>query len=151
MMLHDTIKKELPEAMKARETERLRAVRNLLAALTNEVVAKGKKPQEMLTDEEVVTVVKRLSKQRKDSIAQFQEAGRTDLVVGEETELSYLKKYLPEEMNEEDVRVIIQAKKTELGISDKSGTGALMAGVMKELKGKAGGGMIKKIVDEILE
>jgi len=137
--------------MKARETERLRAVRNLLAALTNEVVAKGKKPQEMLTDEEVVTVVKRLSKQRKDSIAQFQEAGRTDLVVGEETELSYLKKYLPEEMNEEDVRVIIQAKKTELGISDKSGTGALMAGVMKELKGKAGGGMIKKIVDEILE
>ena len=137
--------------MKARETERLRAVRNLLAALTNEVVAKGKKPQEMLTDEEVVTVVKRLSKQRKDSIAQFQEAGRTDLVVGEETELSYLKKYLPEEMNEEDIRVIIQVKKTELGISDKSGTGALMAGVMKELKGKAGGGMIKKIVDEILE
>ena len=137
--------------MKARETERLRAVRNLLAALTNEVVAKGKKPQEMLTDVEVVTVVKRLSKQRKDAIAQFQEAGRTDLVVGEETELSYLKKYLPEEMNEEDVRVIIQAKKTELGISDKSGTGALMAGVMKELKGKAGGGMIKKIVDEILE
>ena len=149
MSFHEQIKAEIPEAMKARDAERLRAVRNFLAALTNELVAMRKKPDEMLSDEEVVAVAKRLAKQRKDSIAQFKEGGRDDLIESEKRELSYLQKYLPEEMEDAAIRAVVLKKKEELGIADKTGMGALMSAVMKEVKGKADGGKVKEIVEEM--
>jgi len=139
------------EAMKARDTERLRFARNLVAAFTNELVAKGKKPDGLLSDDEALAVVKRFAKQRKDSIAQFRAGGREDLVAGEEAELAYLQKLLPEEMNEEEIRAVVLKKKEELGITGATGTGALMSAVMKELKGKADGMVVKKIVEEALK
>ena len=138
------------EAMKARDTERVRCARNLLAALTNELVAKGKKPNDILPDSDAYAVVKRFAKQRKDSIAQFRIGGREDLVRGEETELAYLSKLLPAEMNEDDIRALVVKKKEELGISDKSKIGMLIGAVMKEAKGNADGNVIKKIAEEIL-
>ncbi len=150
MTLHEQIKNEIPVAMKARDTERLRAARNLLAALTNELVAKGKKPNEILQDSDAYAVVKRLAKQRKDSIAQFKAGGREDLVRGEETELAYLGKLLPKEMSEDDIRALVLKKKEELGISDKSKIGVLIGAVMKEAKGNADGNTIKKVVEELL-
>src|SRR3989344_7331730 len=150
MTLHEQIKKELPEAMKARDAERLRAVRNLIAAFTNELVAKMMKPQDILPDDLALAVIRRMVKQRKDSIAQFKAGGREDLVTSEETELAFLQKYLPEEMSEDAVRAAVLKKKEELGITDKSQIGALMGAVMKELKGKADGNAIKKIAEELL-
>ncbi len=139
------------EAMKARDTERLRAARNLLAALTNELVAKGKKPNDILPDADAYAVVKRLAKQRKDSIAQFKAGGREDLVLGEETELAYLSALLPAEMSEDDIRALVIKKKEELGISDKSKIGVLIGAVMKEAKGNADGNVIKKIAEGLFE
>ena len=150
MLLHEQIKAEIPEAMKARNTERLRVARNLLAALTNELVAKGKKPSEILPDSDAYAVVKRLAKQRKDSIAQFKAGGREDLVQGEETELTYLSKLLPAEMSEDDIRALVVKKKEELGISDRSKIGMLIGAVMKEAKENADGAVIKKIAEELL-
>ncbi|MBI3074640.1 MAG: GatB/YqeY domain-containing protein [Parcubacteria group bacterium] len=137
--------------MKARDTERLRAARNLLAALTNELVAKGKKPNDILPDADAYAVVKRLAKQRKDSIAQFKAGGREDLVLGEETELAYLSALLPAEMSEDDIRALVIKKKEELGISDKSKIGVLIGAVMKEAKGNADGNVIKKIAEGLFE
>jgi uncharacterized protein YqeY len=75
-MLHTDIKEGIKEAMKARDAVRLDTLRGISTAFTNELVAKGKTPQDMLTDEEALSVMTRLAKQRKDSIAQYRAGGR---------------------------------------------------------------------------
>ena len=150
MSIHKKLKQEIPDALRAHDKERLRVVRNLLAALTNELVKKGKKPSEELADEEALVVIKQLSKQRKDSIEQFKKGAREDLVEPEERELAYLMEFLPEEMSAEEIREIAIKKKDELGVRDKTGMGALMGAVMKETKGRADGGVVKEVVEGLL-
>ena len=149
-MLHENIKKEIREAMLAKETVRLGVLRDLLAKFVNELVAKGKKPQEMLNDEDALAVIKRAVRQRKDSIEQFTKGSRPDLAASEQAELVYLEKYLPETMSREEIRSIAEAKKTELGIVDRSKTGMFTGMLMKELKGRADGADVKAVVDELL-
>ncbi|MFA6397378.1 MAG: GatB/YqeY domain-containing protein [Candidatus Paceibacterota bacterium] len=149
-MLHQQIRDEIKDAMIKKESLRLEVLRNILSSFTNELVAKKRKPSEELSDEEAIPVISRLVKQRKDSIEQFTKGNREDLAEKERDELPYLEKYLPEMMNRDEVEKIIKAKKEELGITDKSKAGMLMAGVMKDLKGKADGQIIKEIVDALL-
>lgn len=149
MNIHDKIKNDIKEAMKARDKARLRSARNLLSAFTNELVAQKRKPNEALTDDEALTVIARSAKQRKDSIKQFSEGGRDDLVTPEKEELEYLEAFLPEMMGENEIRTIAEAKKEELGVDDKVKMGILMGAVMKEVKGKADGGDVKKIVESL--
>jgi len=125
-------------------------LRGVLAAFTNESVALGRKPQEPLTEAEAGTVIKRLVKQRKDSIEQFEKGGRQDLADNERAELKVLEEFLPSQMSEEDVRKIVMRKKEEMGISDKSKMGQLIGAVVKETKGEADGALVKKIVEEVL-
>lgn len=133
----------------AKDALRLKAFRAMSAALTNELVAKNKKPQEMLSDEEVLTVITRLAKQRKDSIEQFKKGGREDLVKEEQDELGVFETYLPKLMDKSEVEKIALAKKDELGISDSTQKGKLMSALMKDLKGKADGSMVKEAVDSL--
>ncbi|MEL6804585.1 MAG: GatB/YqeY domain-containing protein, partial [Bacteroidota bacterium] len=79
MALHEDIKAEIKEALKAKNEVRLRTVRSIVTALTNELVASGKTPQEKLDDETVLSVIKRLAKQRKESITQYEAANRPEL------------------------------------------------------------------------
>ena len=136
--------------MKAKDEVRLRTVRNMLTAFTNELVATGKKPSEILPDEEALAVIKRLAKQRKDSIEQFQNGGRDDLVAGEQAELAVLENYLPQMMSKEQIGPVARAKKESLGITDKAKMGHLIGAVMKELAGKANGGDVKVVVERLL-
>ena len=147
MTLHESIKGELKEAMKAKEAVRLRVVRSLLTAFMNELVATSRTPQDMLTDEEVMAVIKRAAKQRKESITQYEAADRTDLSAPEKEELLILEDYLPQMMSVEEIKPIAEAKKAELGIDDKSKMGMLVGAVMKELAGKADGGDVKSVVE----
>ncbi len=147
-MLHEQIKKGARGALKERNASLLKALRNIIAALTNDAVARGKTPSGILTDEEVVAVITRLSKQRKESIEQFEKGGRMELAQEEKEELAHLQKYLPEMMSEDEIKKVVFTKKTELDISDKSGIGKLVGAVMKELKGKADGSAVKKAVEE---
>jgi uncharacterized protein len=149
-MLHETIKTHLKEAMKAREATRLLVVRSVLTALTNELVSQKKTPQDLLSDEEVLKVITRLSKQRKDSIEQYTNANRPELAETEQAELVVLETYLPELMSRDDIKVVVEAKKVELGIEDKSQMGKFIGSVMSELKGKADGGLVKEVVEEVL-
>lgn len=147
MSLLTEIKNELKEAMLAKDAVRVSVIRNISASTMNEAIAKGK-PE--LTDEEALTVIKRLVKQRRDSIEQFEKGNRKDLADAERSELAVLEKYLPKMMSRDDIRKIAVMKKSELGIADKSKAGQFTGMLMKELKGKADGGDVKAVVDEIL-
>lgn len=148
-MLHEQIKMGIKEAMMAKDTVRLETMRSISAAFTNDLVAKGKKPQEMLTDEEALAVITKLAKQRKDSIEQFKSAGRQDLVDEENSQLVILETYLPKLMDKSEVEAIARAKQTELGITDPTKKGMLMSALMKDLKGKADGTVVKEVVDSL--
>lgn len=148
-MLHEQIKNGIKESMMAKDALRLQAFRAMSAAFTNELVAKNKKPQDMLTDEEALAVISRLAKQRKDSIEQFKKGGREDLVKEEEAELTILETYLPKLMDRSEVEKIARAKKDELGITDGTKKGMLMSSLMKDLKGKADGAVVKEVVDSL--
>lgn len=150
MSLQQTIKTQIKEALIAKDELRLSVVRGILAAFTNELVAKKRKPDEELDDEDALTVIKRLAKQRKDSIEQFRAGNREDLASKEEAELKILDAYLPAMMGREEIKKVAEAKKAELGLDDKTKAGQLMAAVMKELKGQADGADVKAVVDELL-
>jgi len=150
MTLTEKIKADLKVAMLARETVRVITQRGLLAAFVNELVAKKRKPTEELKDDEALAVIKRSVKQHKDSIEQFAKGGRKDLVKEEEAELKILETYLPKMMDEREIRKIAEAVKTKLKISDKSKIGVFVGTVMKECKGLADGGSVKKIAEELL-
>jgi len=147
MTSHESIKAELKEAMKAKEAVRLRVVRGLLTAFMNELVATGRTPQDLLTDDEVMAVIKRAAKQRKESITQYEAAARPELAAPEKEELVVLENYLPQMMSIEEITPVVVAKKAELGIDDKSKMGMLVGAVMKELGGKADGGDVKTAVE----
>jgi len=148
-MLHEQIKNGIKEAMIAKDTIRLETLRAMVAGFTNELVAKNRKPNEMLTDEEALVVITRLSKQRKDSIEQFKKGNREDLVKIEEAQLKILETYLPKLMDKSEVEKVARAKKEELGISDATKKGMLMSALMKDLKGKADGSTVKEVVDSL--
>lgn len=147
MTLQETIKASLKEAMMAKDTVKMTVIRGLMSAFTNELVAIGRTPQDTLSDEEVLTVIRRGVKQRKDAIEQFIAGGRTDLADSEKAELTLLEAYLPAMMPREEIQKIAEAKKAELGIDDKSKVGMLMSTLMKELKGKADGADVKAVVE----
>ena len=148
-MLHEQIKNKIKEAMMAKDSVRLETYRGMISAFTNELVSKNRKPNEMLPDEEVIAVITRLSKQRKDSIEQFTKGNREDLVKEETAQLKILETYLPKLMDRSEVEVIVKAKKEELGVVDATGKGKLIAAIMKDLKGKADGTLVKEVVDSL--
>lgn len=151
MTLQETIKSQIKEAMMAKDTVRLSVVRGLSSAITNELVTKGKMPTDELSDEDVLTVIRRAVKQRKDAIDQFVAGGRPELAEDEKVELAILETYLPAMMPEDEVKAIVLAKQAELGIIDKKDSGKLMAEVMKDLKGKADGVVVKNAVDGLFQ
>jgi uncharacterized protein YqeY len=151
MELHTQIKDELKVAMKAHDAVKLRTVRSMLTAFTNELVATGSTPQGILSDEGVLAVIKRLAKQRKESILQFEAGGRPELAVTEKEELVVLESYLPQMMSQDEIRPFVEKKIAEMGTVDKSKMGMLMGSIIKELKGKAEGSDVKAVVEALLK
>lgn len=149
MSIHTDLRTSLKDAMKAKDEARLRTVRSIITACTNELVATSRTPQELLTDEETIAVIKRLAKQRKESIVQYEAAGRQDLADPEKEELVILETYLPTLMSQEAIKPIAEATKAELGITDKSKLGQLVGAVMKKLGGQADGKDVKAVVESL--
>lgn len=149
MSLQCDIRNQIKDAMLKRETVRLNVLRGLVAAFTNESVAKGKKPDQELSNEDALLVIKRSVKQRKDSIEQFKAGKREDLASNESAELKILETFLPKMMSENEIKKIAEIKKSELEISDKNKLGVLVGAVMKELKGRADGVTVKQVVESL--
>jgi uncharacterized protein len=146
MNLKSQIVEELTAAMKAKEELKKEVLRMLKAEVMKEEVAGNEKRE--LEDSEILKIVKRMVKQRKDSIEQFKKGGRTELAEKEKTEIPILEAYLPAQMSEEDIVAIVTKKKAELGVDDKSKMGMLIGAVMKEVGDSAEGNVVKGIVEQ---
>jgi uncharacterized protein YqeY len=150
MSIHETLKKSIPDAMRAKDEVRLRTLRSLTTAMTNEVVAKKRKPDAFLTDDEAIAVLKRAANQRRDSIEQFIKGGRPELAEPEQEELAFIESYLPAVMSRAEIEAVVRAKMAEHGVTSKSEAGKFTGLIMKELKGKADGSDVKAVVDSLL-
>lgn len=142
----DLLNQDMKTAMKRKEKETLSTVRMLKSALQTEQINKG----EELTEEEELTILAREKKQRMESLNEFKSAGRDDLVLKLEKELSIVNNYLPEQLSEDDVRSIVQetiAKTQALSMQDM---GKVMGALMPKVKGKADGSLVSSIVKEEL-
>jgi uncharacterized protein YqeY len=149
MSLQEEIKGGIKEAMMARDTVRLEVLRGLSTAFMNQLVATNRTPQDTLTDEEVIAVITRTAKQRKDAIEQFLKGGRQDLADEDTAQLKILEVYLPKMMEKDEVVTIVKEVMSKSGITDPSKKGMLMKEAMNELKGKADGMLVKQVVDEM--
>jgi uncharacterized protein YqeY len=136
MSLADTVNTDIASAMKAREAVRLSALRMLKAAIMNKGVEKGRD----LEDAEVLQVVASLVKQRRDSIEQFSQAGRTDLVDKETAEIAVLEHYLPPAASAEEIEAAVAAAIAETGAASPKDMGKVMKAVMPKLAGKSADG-----------
>jgi uncharacterized protein len=148
-MLQKQIKDSIKEAMIARDSAKLITLRGLVNAITNELMVQKRPLSDELSDEDVVKVLQRLAKQRRDAIEQFDKGGRPELVASETAELKIIEAYLPQMMSKNEIRKIAEAKKAELGVADKAGMGKFMAVLMKEFKGKANGSDVKEVVESL--
>ena len=133
MSLKDRINDDMKAAMRARETERLGTIRLLLAAI------KQREVDERITldDAGITAVVDKMIKQRKDSIAQFETAGRTDLVDKEKAELDVLSAYMPEQLSDAEIAAEVQAAVAQVGAAGPQDMGKVMGVLKPKLAGKA--------------
>jgi len=150
MAIHEDLKKAIPDAMRAKDEVKLRTLRSLITAMTNEVVAKKRKPDEYLNDDDALTVLKRAANQRKDSIEQFEKGSRNDLAEPEKLELAIINAHLPAMMTVDEIKAVAEAKMTEIGVSSKADANKLIGALMRDLKGKADGNDVKAVVDNLL-
>lgn len=144
------IREDLKNAMRAKDQLRVDTLRGILSAFTNELVAKSRKPTEELTEPEMLAVAKRLAKQRKDSIEQFEKGGRVEMAEKEKQELAIIEVYLPQMASQEDSERVAKAKLAEMGALDKAGAGKLMGAIIKEFGGNADGAVVKQVVESLL-
>jgi len=148
-MTQNDLREAMKDAMRAKDAVRLSVIRGIMTMATNDLVAKGKKPTDELPEDDIMTLVRRAAKQRRDSIEQFEKGGRQDLAETEKAELVLLEAMLPAQMSEDAVRAAAVAKAAELGITDKTKANQLMGALMKDLKGKADGTVVKEVVDAL--
>lgn len=148
-MLKQKLKEELKQSMLARTELKTSVLRMLLSAINYYEIQKGGAGYEA-TDEDVLSVIQKEAKQRKDSIEEFKKANRPELVDKETKELEMLQVYLPAQMSEEQIREIVKQTISEIGATSVADIGKVMGALMPKVKGKADGGMVSKIVRESL-
>lgn len=146
MSLSDRIQQEMVLATKARDKERLSALRMIRSALQNRQIEKRRD----LTDQEVIEVLTSLVKKSRESIEQFQKGNRMDLVGKEEMELQVILSFMPEQMSEEQLRVELKKIIEELGARGSKDLGAVMKSAMQRLKGKVEGRLVNQVAKELL-
>ena len=147
MSVQDQITSDIKEAMKARNVDKLAALRAVKSAIMLEATKDG---STIVSDEVSLKLIAKLVKQRKDSAAIFEEQNRPDLVVDEVNQLAYLEPYLPSQMGEEEVRKIVTEVIAKVGASSPADMGRCMGLLMVRLNGKADGSLISKLVKEEL-
>jgi len=150
-MTHSELKEAVKTAMKNKEATKLSVLRGLMAAATNEAVAKKRKPDDVLTDDELMAVMSRGAKQRKDSIEQFEKGGRPELAAQEKEELAVLEALLPAQLSADEVTKLAKEKAAAMGITDKTKANQLMGALMKDLKGRADGTLVKTVIEKLFE
>jgi uncharacterized protein len=146
MTIHNDLKKALVEAMKSKDSAKTEAIRYLTAAIQK----KEKDSKKELDDQGVIAVISTMSKQRRDSIEQFKQGGRDDLVAKEEAELEFLTSFLPPQLSQDEVTAVVVKAIAAVGAAGPKDMGKVMKQVMQELSGKADGQLISSVVKDEL-
>lgn len=146
MSLLTTLNEDIKVAMRAKDKPTLDVLRMLKASVQNEQIAKGSD----LTAEEEISVLAREMKQRRDSLVEFEKAGREDLLANVQTGIGIVEKYLPQQLDETEVRQIVSAAIEKTGASSMKEFGQVMGAVMPQVKGKADGNLVNAIAKELL-
>jgi len=147
MTLSDKINQHLKDAMKSRDKVRLQTVRSIRALILE--FEKSSSGKEMNSEEEI-KLLSTAAKKRKESIEQFTNAGRKDLAVKEEEELKIIMSYLPEQLTEKEIEIKVTDVAKNIGATTKKDFAKLMGEMMKQLKGKAEGKVVREIVEKVL-
>lgn len=146
MSLLSTLNDDMKTAMKAKDKESLQTIRMLKASIQNEQIKVGHD----LTEEEESVVLSREMKQRRDSLTEFEKAGREDLAEKVKGEITIVEKYLPEQLSEEKIIEIVKAAIAKTGATSPKEFGKVMGVVMPQVKGKADGSKVNAVVKELL-
>jgi uncharacterized protein YqeY len=146
--MQETIKAALKPAMIAKDAVRVGTLRMIMSAFTNELVTQGHPPTDPLSDADCIKVIKKLSKQRKDSIEQFIAGGRPELADDEKNELTILEEFLPAQMSEADIEARVAAKLAASPL-DPTKKGQFVGTMMKELGDTADGAVVKAVIDRL--
>ncbi|ALS38219.1 uncharacterized protein YqeY [Enterococcus rotai] len=147
MSLLTTLNDDIKTAMKSKDKDTLSVLRMLKAAIQNEQIKAGRD----LDGEEELTVLSREMKQRRDSLSEFEKAGRDDLADKVKIEITIVEKYMPKQLSEEEIRQIVQTAIDQTGATSPKEFGKVMGAVMPEVKGKADGNQVNAIVKELLQ
>jgi uncharacterized protein YqeY len=145
--LSDRIQADLHDAMRARDETRKSALRMLTAAVKNAEIAAGN----ALDDDGVVSVIQKQVKQRRESIVEFEKAGRDDLVAKERGEMDVLEVYLPQQATREEIEVAARRVVSETGATSARDIGKVMPVLVKQFAGRADGRAINEVVRSMLE
>ena len=146
MSLVERLNQDMKLAMKNKDKLKLSVIRMVKASVKNEEINQGSP----LTDEQVLAVVTRELKQRRDSLQEFDKAGREDLAAPTREEIEILLEYMPEQMGEDDIRRIVSEAIQQVGAQSKKDLGKVMGVLMPKVKGRADGTLVNKIVQELL-
>lgn len=150
MSIKEKILDDLKQSMKSREKQKTLLLRSLKAKILEKEISERKAGESELNDEQVTEVLMKAAKQRKESIAQFKDGGREDLVKQEEEELALIENYLPRMMDEDEIREAVKEQIDKMNATSMADMGKVMGALMGKLKGKAEGSVISKIVKEEL-
>ena len=146
MGLEEKLRNDMKDALKTGQKEKLSTLRTALAQVKDERIKK----RTDLSDEDIIAVLMRAVKSRKDSIEMYKQGGRQDLVDKETAELEVLQSYLPEQMSEEEIKKVIAEIVESSGAADMKDIGKVMGPVMAKLKGKADGKLVQQIARSLL-
>ncbi len=144
--LKKRITDDMKSAMKAKDKQALKAVRMILGAIKQKEVD----DRIELDDAHVMAVIQKMVKQRKDSISQFSDAGRSDLVEVEEAELVIINSYMPEQLSDEEVKAAVVRTITDCGADSMKDMGKLMGVLKGQLDGKADMGLVSRLIKDKL-
>jgi uncharacterized protein YqeY len=152
MSLKDKIIRDFKEAFKGKEEIKLSVLKLLQAEIHNAEIAKRAKTgkEEALGEDEIIDVVSREIKKRKDAIELYEKGGRQELAVKERQEIDFLKFYLPEQLSEEEIRNLVKKAIAQTGAKEIEEMGRVMGVLSPQIKGRADGGLVSKIVKECL-
>ncbi len=147
MLLLDRLDHDLKDAMRAKDKTRLLAIRALRAA----ILEKQKDGTGSLTDDDLVAIVQKQAKQRRDALGQYEDAGRDDLAQRERDELTIIAEYLPAQVSDEDIHRTVHEIVTRTGATSMKDMGRVMGEAMSALKGRADGNRVRVVVHELLK
>ena len=148
MGLKEKLQADLTDAIKARNETKAGTIRMVLAAITTEEVS-GKQAR-VLTDAEIITVLSREAKKRREAIDAYSAANRADLVAKEKSESDVISAYLPEQLSDSEIEKLVQDVISQTGANGPSGMGQVMKFLQPRIAGKADGGKVSAIVKKAL-